>query len=50
MEFNTLYQELQNSTEMIRVLLSGVTQQAACLKPGAESWSMLEVLCHSLVQ
>ena len=27
MEFNTLYQELQNSTEMIRALLSGITQE-----------------------
>jgi len=46
MEFGTLYQELQNSTEMIRALLSGITQEAARLKPGAESWSILEVVCH----
>jgi hypothetical protein len=46
MEFNTFYQELQNSTEMIRALLAGVTQEVAGLKPGAESWSMLEVVCH----
>jgi hypothetical protein len=46
MEFNTLYQELQNSTEMIRALLSGVTQHAAQVKPNTESWSMLEVICH----
>jgi hypothetical protein len=46
MEFSTLYQELQNSTEMIRALLSGVAQEAARLKPSAESWSILEVVCH----
>ena len=46
MEFNALYQELQNSTKMIRVLLSGVTPEAARLKPNAESWSILEVVCH----
>jgi hypothetical protein len=46
MEFKTLYQELQNSTEMIRALLSGITQDEAQLKPNAESWSILEVVCH----
>jgi DinB family protein len=46
MEFNTLYQELQNSTEMIRALLLGVTQEDAQVKPSLESWSILEVLCH----
>ena len=46
MEFHTLYQELQNSTEMIRALLSDVTQEEAHLKPKAESWSILEVICH----
>jgi len=46
MELSTLYQELQNSTEMIRALLAGVTPEAARLKPRAESWSMLEVVCH----
>ena len=46
MGFNTLNQELQNSTETIRSLLSGVTQEAARLKSSAESWSILEVVCH----
>jgi len=45
-EFNTLYQELQNSTEMVRALLSGITQAAAQAKPSAKSWSILEVICH----
>jgi hypothetical protein len=46
MEFNALYQELQRSTEMIRALLLGVTQEEAQVKPNLESWSMLEVVCH----
>jgi DinB family protein len=46
MEFSTLYQELQNSTEMIRALLSGITQEESQIKPDPESWSILEVVCH----
>lgn len=46
MEFNTLFQELQHSTEMIRALLAGVEPEAARLKPSADSWSILEVVCH----
>ena len=46
MEFKDFYQELQNSTEMIRALLLGVTQAEAQVKPNPESWSILEVVCH----
>jgi hypothetical protein len=46
MEFHTLYSELQNSTEMIRSLLLGITQQEAEVKPNPTSWSILEVVCH----
>jgi DinB family protein len=46
MEFSIFYQELQNSTEMIRALLAGVEPEAARLKPSAEAWSILEVVCH----
>lgn len=46
MKFETLYQELKNSTEMIRALLSNVTQAEARRKPDADSWSVLEVTCH----
>jgi hypothetical protein len=46
MQFNALYQELQNSTEMIRALLSGISQEDAQIKPNSESWSILEVICH----
>jgi len=46
MQFEILYRELQNSAEMIRALLAGIEPQAARLKPDAESWSLLEVICH----
>ncbi len=46
MEFTTLYQELQYSTEMIRALLAGIAPEPARLKQTAESWSILEVVCH----
>jgi hypothetical protein len=46
MKFDVLYQELVNSTEMIKALLVGVTQEEARLKPSPESWSILEVMCH----
>lgn len=46
MEFKTLYNELVNSTEMIRALLAGVSQGEAQVKPSKSSWSILEVTCH----
>jgi hypothetical protein len=46
MEFKTLYVELTNSTDTIRSLLTGITQEEARIKPTPESWSILEVVCH----
>ena len=46
MKYETLYRELTFSTEMIRALLAGISQEEAQIKPNAESWSILEVLCH----
>ena len=46
MKFESLFQELRNSTETIRVLLAGITQEEARVKPDEHSWSMLEVVCH----
>lgn len=46
MEFKILYQELVDSTEMIRALLKNITQTQARVKPNSESWSILEVACH----
>lgn len=45
-KFNVLFQELENSTEMIRALLAGITQAEAQVRPNEESWSILEVICH----
>ena len=46
MEFDTLYQELRNSTEIINNLLLGISQKEAQYKPTPEAWSILEVTCH----
>ena len=46
MHFKTLYQELVNSTEMIRALIKDIDQEQAQVKPDIESWSILEVVCH----
>ena len=46
MEFKILYQELVNSTEMIRALLAGLSQEEAQVKPNRGTWSILEVTCH----
>jgi len=46
MEFKTLYRDLINSTEMIRALLAGISQEEAQVKPRRSAWSILEVTCH----
>jgi uncharacterized damage-inducible protein DinB len=46
MEFKVLYQELTNSTEMIRTLVNDIDQEQAQVRPDAKSWSILEVICH----
>jgi len=46
MDYQTLYQELANSTEIIRALLKGISQEEARVQPKPEDWSMLEVICH----
>ena len=46
MKFETLYQELASSTEMVRAMLAGLTQEEAGFKPSPETWSILEVTCH----
>jgi len=46
MIFTELYQELVNSTEIIRALIANISQEDAQLKPSPESWSILEVVCH----
>jgi hypothetical protein len=46
MEFQTLYQELVHSTEMMRALLAGIGEDEAKIRPSRGSWSILEVVCH----
>lgn len=46
MDFQKLYTEFVNSTEIIRALLTGIEQAEAQVKPSPESWSILEVTCH----
>jgi hypothetical protein len=46
MQFETLYQDLVQGAEIIRALVTGVTQADASFKPNPESWSVLEVMCH----
>jgi len=46
MEYKILYQELVNSTEMIRALIKDIDQKQAEVKPDTKSWSILEVVCH----
>jgi hypothetical protein len=46
MRFETLRQELANGAQVIPALLAGVTPDEARYKPTAETWSLLEVVCH----
>ncbi len=46
MKFERLYLELVDSTDMIRSLLAGISQEEAQVKPDADSWSVLETVCH----
>ena len=46
MQFEKLRAELERNGETIQNLLAGITPEEARLKPGPDSWSMLEVICH----
>jgi hypothetical protein len=46
MQFETLFAELVDSTNMINALLAGIGEEEARLRPSPESWSVLEVVCH----
>ncbi|HEY5983781.1 MAG TPA: DinB family protein [Anaerolineales bacterium] len=46
LDFPALYLELIDSTEMIRALVAGITPEEARIKPAADSWSIIETLCH----
>jgi hypothetical protein len=46
MKFQELYNEMTQSTEIIRAMLNGVSQRDAQLKKSPQVWSILEVTCH----
>ena len=46
MQFESLYLELIDSTNMVRALLTGVTDEEARRKPDEQTWSILETVCH----
>ena len=46
MKFSEYYQEMVNSTEIIRALTANMSQAEAQTRPTSEDWSMLEVMCH----
>ena len=46
MKFSEYYQEMVNSTEIIRALTANVSQAEAQIRSTPESWSILEVMCH----
>jgi uncharacterized damage-inducible protein DinB len=46
MKFTDLYQEMVNSTEIIRAMTANVSQAEAQARPAPEAWSILEVICH----
>jgi hypothetical protein len=46
MQFEVLYHELARSVDIIRTLVADMTLEEARARPGPESWSALEVMCH----
>ena len=46
MQCEVLYLELAHGIEIVRPLVSGLTQAEAHARPTPESWSILEVVCH----
>jgi hypothetical protein len=46
MDIKLLKQTLAEGATIIKSLATGVSQEEARIKPDAESWSVLEVVCH----
>ena len=46
MDSRAISKELARGSQIIQALLSDMTQDEARIKPDAENWSTLEVLCH----
>jgi hypothetical protein len=45
-DFERLYQELAHGAQLIPALAAGISPAESRAKPSAESWSVLEVICH----
>ena len=46
MQPGVLFAELQAGAEMVRFLVSGISQVEAQIRPSLDDWSILEVICH----
>ena len=46
MEPEKLYEEMAHSAESIRELVADIGRDEARIKPSADAWSVLEVVCH----
>lgn len=46
MDSTVLFRELELFPQLLGDLMCGITQSEALYKPYAESWSMLDVVCH----
>jgi len=46
MDMSAITQRMEANTNVISSLASGVSGEQARWKPNAESWSLLEVICH----
>jgi hypothetical protein len=46
MDINMIIQELEKGLSVISALVGGLTTEEARIKPDADNWSALEVICH----
>lgn len=44
--FERLCQDLARGAEIVRALVTGITQAESRVRPTLDSWSVLEVVCH----
>ena len=48
MELDYCIKQLEDNAQRVRALVEGVDEEQGRWKPDAESWSILEVICHLL--
>lgn len=41
-----LFTELERNAEVIRTLLSGVSEKEYLWRPASDKWNLLDVICH----